>query len=200
MRPARAVPVSGRRAAERARRRTVLRRRGRSSRLARPRLVRASARASASASAAGERAGARQATAWPHPAPGAGRRGRGRLRERHRVERSKVSRRLATRLPKCTSRRTTTTRTATEFLQDVGRPQAAEIAAREASEEADARPEAFDGRGCKLARFGALAVEDDGKEGPAGLGELVDDVDAVIRHEAALRLAAAAARGRKRQR
>lgn len=69
--------------------------------------------------------------------------------------------------------------TSTELLEDVGRPQSAEVPSRKPPQQSHARSKAFDARGGQWSRFGALAIEDDGEERSTGLGELMNDVDSV---------------------
>ena len=69
--------------------------------------------------------------------------------------------------------------TATELLHEVSRAEAAHIAAAEAAQEADARPQRVErGRDERAKRVG-VAVEEDRDERAARRGELVDDVHAV---------------------
>lgn len=70
-------------------------------------------------------------------------------------------------------------RTSTKFLHQIPTPQPTYVPPTKPPQQAHARPQRIERRGNEMDEGVGLAVEEDSDESAAGLGELVNDVDAV---------------------
>jgi len=71
--------------------------------------------------------------------------------------------------------------TSAELVEDIGRPQAAQISARKPTQQTNTRPQTLYA-GCNhWSEFAISAVQDHGHERAAGLSKLMNDVDTICR-------------------